>query len=319
MRAKQAENISTGVRFAPSPTGHFHIGNLRTAWISWFWAQKLSVPWVVRFEDIDTPRVLDGARESQLADMAALGLIPDQLFDQSSFRERHLNLFRRAVHEGRVYPCDCSRKEVQSALAGIASAPHEAQPPVYSGHCRSLAADRKLNAQDTIAWRFRMPDETGNRDFIVARTSVSFLNHDRSMVSSVTDENFTPAYHWACAIDDYDGGYALLVRSWDLAPALELQRAIHLWLCEIETFRAPAGVFHTSLLVNRDGSRLEKRTKGVRLSELFAQGETSHSILQKFEESFRQPDFVISGSAVWGEPQRKLSLEYLVPFSDTPR
>src|SRR5262245_60491697 len=107
----------SGVRFAPSPTGRFHIGNLRTAWISERLARARKEEWVVRFEDIDQPRVISGAREAQLEDMAALALKPDRIELQSAFREMHWKWFQRGVESGQLYPCYCSRKDVQSALA----------------------------------------------------------------------------------------------------------------------------------------------------------------------------------------------------------
>jgi hypothetical protein len=88
-----------GVRFAPSPTGVFHVGNLRTAWISHQWSQKLKLPWVVRFEDIDQPRVIKGSQEKQLADMKSLGLVPDRVYLQSQNRKRHWNLFEKIVKD----------------------------------------------------------------------------------------------------------------------------------------------------------------------------------------------------------------------------
>src|SRR5271157_4598918 len=98
------------IRFAPSPTGTFHLGNLRTAWISHEFARSLKLPWVVRFEDIDKPRVVPGAMQKQLEDLQFLNLIPDQVLIQSEFHSRHESLFRKAVDSGQVYPCTCSRK-----------------------------------------------------------------------------------------------------------------------------------------------------------------------------------------------------------------
>ena len=76
-------------RFAPSPTGQFHVGNLRTAWISWQWSRALATPWIVRFEDIDAPRVKPGALEAQLEDLARLGMKPGSQFLQSERAQRH--------------------------------------------------------------------------------------------------------------------------------------------------------------------------------------------------------------------------------------
>lgn len=282
-----------GVRFAPSPTGRFHIGNLRTAWVSFQFARTLALPWVVRFEDIDAPRVLPGAREQQRADLAAFGMVADVELLQSSFRSRHVSLFERARRLGAVYPCTCSRREVQTALTGLASAPHDGVAPVYSGHCRThatgagiqeadnSAAASKRSAADAsaagaIAWRFKMPREDGRGDFIIARTNA---------VDDV--DSFVPAYHWACAIDDFDGGYDLIVRSADLAPALPLQRAIQTWLAGAEN--KPAHLiraFHTALVTRDNGHRLEKRTLGVTLPELTQAGWDEIKLWRAFERSF---------------------------------
>ena len=147
----------SGVRFAPSPTGSFHIGNLRTAWISHKWAKRLHLPWIVRFEDIDTPRVMPHAQQEQLSDFQWLGLIPSRIDVQSAHLDRHWKLFVKAIQIGIVYPCYCSRKEVQAALANAASAPHGSNS-VYSGHCRqqrNLKLNETISHHQSIAWRFK--------------------------------------------------------------------------------------------------------------------------------------------------------------------
>jgi glutamyl-tRNA synthetase len=297
------KSTPSGVRFAPSPTGRFHVGNLRTAWIGAEWARILGEPWVVRFEDIDSPRVVAGAREQQLADLAALGLLPEHVLLQSERRGRHFSLFTAAVREGSLYPCTCSRKEVGESLAGLASAPH-AELPIYSGHCRQLAraALPIKPAGSGVAWRFRTVDESGHHDFIVARTS-----------DVVADEpSFVPAYHWACAIDDYDGNYRLLVRAWDLATSTPLQREIQAWIARNTggEARVPA-VFHTSLIVQNDGQRLEKRTAGVTLEELREQGRNSAWILAQFRASFAADRVFPAAGTVLGELRHEISLSEL--------
>lgn len=264
-----------GVRFAPSPTGLFHVGNLRTAWISHEWARAkaLDTKWVVRFEDIDTARVLPQAREHQLNDFSAFGWKPDVLLTQSEFYSRHNELFQKAKLEGMAYPCDCSRKDVKTALSQMASAANDGSAPVYSGHCREQNPERELKAQASIAWRFRMPDSSGNDDFIIAR-------------SDVNGGSLAFAYHWACAIDDYDGDYRLIVRSIDLSPALRLQRAVQDWMGSIEGEPRSPAVFHTSLVVQNDGHRLEKRTQGMTLNELLEKKLSIADIRKYFELSF---------------------------------
>ena len=304
---------SSGVRFAPSPTGRFHLGNLRTAWISYALAKKLGQPWVVRFEDIDAPRVVAGAREQQLQDMAALGLVPDQILIQSELRARHWAVFEKAVAEGQVYPCFCSRKEISLALEQAASAPHgpgSSGERVYNGHCRVLyrgPGEWPKVQHPTIAWRFKASDESGRSDFIVARTSAG-------TPGGLDSKSFVPGYHWACAIDDLDGRYQLLVRASDLAHVVDQQRAIQNWLASAEGSGAqwPA-VYHTALVTADDGSRLEKRTRGVTLQEVLDSGISVPDVLSRFSASFEaelaQIDSaqVVAG-AVLGEKRERITV-----------
>jgi glutamyl/glutaminyl-tRNA synthetase len=264
----------------------------------------------VRFEDIDLPRVLPGAQEEQLADMRELRLVPAEIIIQSARRPRHWELFQKAVISGQIYPCVCSRKEIQSSLETLASAPHLALgslPPVYSGKCRNVTdatlAKAQAAPQILLGWRFKSAEPSGALDPIIARTS-----------AQMDASSFVPSYHWACAIDDLDGGYDLLVRAADLSSATEIQRKIQNWICEVEGLepRLPA-VFHTSLIVQNDGHRLEKRTAGVTLAELKARGWTIEAILKNFEESFdfrlfQQP---IKPGEVMGESAVSLSLQDL--------
>ena len=274
-----------GVRFAPSPTGAFHVGNFRTAWISKQWAIALKLPWIIRFEDIDKPRVAAGAQELQLSEMAKLGLVPDEILVQSERYERHRSLFEQGRKDGIIYPCTCSRKDV---LKDLASAPHGPEA-LYSGHCRK---NKPTSLPDSIAWRFRDNDPSGEKDFPVART-------DRGA--------FTPSYHWACAIDDADGDYALLVRANDLATATPLQRKIQNWM---GLKRFPA-VFHTSLVVSEDQQRLEKRTRGVTLKDLEGQGLTPDDLVQLFKKSFSPSAQEFSREKIFAESASTLTLTQL--------
>lgn len=260
-----------GVRFAPSPTGSFHVGNLRTAWLSWKLAELLEQTWVVRIEDIDKARVKEDSWSDpnigQLADLNKLGLFPGQLVRQSEHHAHHEKLFRKAIADDRIYPCDCSRSDVRTALAGFASAPHEREPQ-YSGHCRHADKTRKLNPVETIAWRWKADDLSGHFDAVIARTRLD-------------GSEFQPGYHFACAVDDADGAYRLLVRAWDLAPAEEIQKQIRHWVSP----QNATHVFHCSLVTQENGNRLEKRTKGITLAELNLAGISPTDLIEKFADS----------------------------------
>lgn len=302
-----------GIRFAPSPTGIFHVGNLRTAWISHNLARAWNQSWIVRFEDIDRPRVLLGAQDSQLADMAELGMEPDECVIQSVAHGRHWEVFEKAVRARRIYPCFCSRKDVRDALDGAASAPHlgarSAQPPqhVYSGQCRGLAnpPSASTHGLPTLAWRFAVDeDPSGRSDFIVARTSPTL---------PVDFATFVPAYHLACAIDDWDGGFHTLVRAADLAEVVPQHRAIMRWLASAEDKAfAPPTVFHAALITQNDGHRLEKRTRGVALAELKAAGISPERLLERFQKSWDESlQTAWAPGKIFGEARSTLSLKEL--------
>ncbi len=318
-----------GVRFAPSPTGNFHLGNFRTAWISHFWARALGQPWIVRFEDIDEPRVVSGAAEKQLAELRELGLEPDEILIQTHRRRRHWEVFLEAVRHDQVYPCFCSRKEVVQALHQSASAPHQ-EPPRYSGHCRGLAPRQwpRNIPHATLGWRFKHGPGTGAQDFLVARTRFpeGRLPADGepaalrlATAGTEPSRTFVSAYNWACAIDDFDGSYRLLVRAWDLASVLPEQRAIQDWLNQRDASPVATlpGVFHCALITGNSGERLEKRTRGVTLPELFQAGHSAASIVRRFEASFRNGDpgacdpAAFAPGRVWGERARTLTLGQL--------
>ncbi|HLE01539.1 MAG TPA: glutamate--tRNA ligase family protein [Bdellovibrionota bacterium] len=298
--------MARGVRFAPSPTGRFHVGNLRTAWISHHLSRRLQLPWVVRFEDIDRPRVVQNAIELQTRDLWSLELRPDQVFVQSQNRERHWKIFLKAVSEGQVYPCFCSRKDVREAIQESASARHGIEP-VYSGACRKLLnVSHSVSGSAAVGWRFKMENESGALDPVIARTS------GLKLLADADSCGFVPAYHWACAIDDLDGECMVLVRAWDLEHAVVFQRAVQEWLVKLE--RRVAGlpaVFHCAVVTGALGERLEKRTKGVTLPELIAHGISAEALKKKFEASFTDVLGNIEPGRVYGELKKFITLEEL--------
>lgn len=275
-----------GVRYAPSPTGPLHVGNLRTAWISEFIARRMGLPWVVRFEDIDRPRVREGSMIQQGSDLAALKLIPDHTFVQSSFIGRHWTLFLAAVDAGRVYPCSCSRQDVLADLASMASASHSGGPPAYSGRCRDQG-QKLFNSRQNIAWRFRHPNPRGTEDFVIARGNPE-------LVKAKVRGDFTPSYHWACTIDDMDGDHQVIVRAVDLLHAAKIQRQIQELIVDLEPGRLRhfSVIFHTALVTDNHGHRLEKRTQGATLADLDTKGVSLAAIQRGLRNSFdgRQTD-----------------------------
>jgi len=132
---------SVRTRFAPSPTGDLHLGGAWSALASWTLARSLGGAFVVRVEDIDTPRVVPGAEARILEDLTWLGLVADEAPRRQSERGA---LYEEALAElcrqGRIYPCDCSRADI----IRVASAPHPGEELVYPGSCRDKDPARAL-------------------------------------------------------------------------------------------------------------------------------------------------------------------------------
>ncbi|MCW3064572.1 MAG: tRNA glutamyl-Q(34) synthetase GluQRS, partial [Solirubrobacterales bacterium] len=134
-------------RYAPSPTGLLHLGNLRTALLAWLFARRAGARFEMRIEDLDTGRVRPGLAEAQLADLAALGLGWD---GEPVRQSERLDLYAGALADleagRRLYPCYCTRAEIREA----ASAPHGPHPEgAYPGTCRRLTAAQRAEREAT--------------------------------------------------------------------------------------------------------------------------------------------------------------------------
>lgn len=238
-------------RFAPSPTGPLHLGSLAAAAGSWLFARAAGVPWLVRMEDIDTPRVVPGSAEEILAALRRYALDWD---GEVVWQSRRTPLYEEALRElrakGLVYDCACSRADLQRA----ASAPL-GREPVYPGTCRDGIAAGKT----ARAIRFRVPDgaiafddaivgrveEDAGGDFVVRRADGLF------------------AYQLAVVVDDAEQGITQVVRGADLLAStprqIALQRALGY---------ATPSYAHLPLVVNPDGSKLGKRDGALPLPTL---------------------------------------------------
>src|SRR3954453_8719270 len=146
-------------RLAPSPTGAQHVGNARTYLIAWLSARAAGGEVLLRIEDIDSPRVKAGAAEQALDDLRWLGLDWDgEPLVQTARLPLYEEALRRLQAAERVYPCTCTRADVERA----ASAPHlDHEGPVYPGTCSlRRAADAAALGDTPYCWRFRLPAET---------------------------------------------------------------------------------------------------------------------------------------------------------------
>lgn len=284
-------------RLAPSPTGALHLGNARSFVLTWL-AARAQEGWLeLRIEDLDAPRVQAGSVDSILADLRWLGLDWDS---GPRYQAERLPEFRAArdqlVAAGQVYPCVCSRRDIQAA----ASAPHAGEEgPVYPGTCRgrfpSLAAAQAASADGRVAWRFAVPagrvvswrDQfAGPQSFAVAPELGDFV---------VWKKDDEPAYQLAVVVDDAQAGINQVVRGDDLLPSAARQILLYEALGQ-----APPEWVHLPLVLDSDGRRMAKRSGDTTLESLRDQGVTAEQLLSWIAQ--------VSGMELSGSPQSAADL-----------
>ncbi|MEZ5411338.1 MAG: tRNA glutamyl-Q(34) synthetase GluQRS [Acidimicrobiales bacterium] len=257
-------------RFAPTPSGPLHVGNLRTALVAWLFARTDASPLWLRFDDLDAEAVRPEHYRSQADDLAALGLGWD---GEPVRQSERLPRYRAALAEleaaGVVYPCFCSRREIREA----AQAPNS---PLsghgYPGTCRDLAPAeraRRRAAGRTPALRLRAEGAVITFDDRLAGPQRHRLDD-----FVVMRNDGTPAYHLVNVVDDHEMGIDLVVRGDDLLPSAARQ----LFLARLLERPEPAQA-HVPLVLSPGGERLAKRHGAVGLADRAARGEAPERVL----------------------------------------
>ena len=239
-------------RFAPTPSGPLHLGNVRTALLSWLRARLCNGQWLLRVDDLDTPRIRPGAIESVLQDLRWLGLNWDgPLVLQSRRRGLYgsfLSTFRR---QGYLYPCRCSRRQLDGAT-------------IYPGTCRWLPQDWGLRDARLPAWRLRVaePFDSVVGDVILRRADGVI------------------AYHLATSIDELALGINEVVRGQDLVSVCSAQNAV---IASLGMASPRYG--HVPLLCDSSGQKLSKRDHATGLSSLRDRGEAAAQVIGQLAAS----------------------------------
>ena len=248
-------------RYAPSPTGRLHLGNLRTALLSWLITRLQGGEWLLRIDDLDTPRNRPGAEEAILSDLRCLGLQWDgPLIRQSERRGLYASVLSALRRSGRLYPCRCSRR----MLADV-SAPHGAAA-VYPGFCRDRASGWGLQQGRLPSWRLRLrPGVLGWSEQLAERGSLAAETEVGDVVLRRADGFL--AYHLATAVDELALGITDVVRGCDLWAATGPQVAV---MRELDG--SPPQYWHLPLWLDEQGQRLSKRDGGLGLESLAEQG-----------------------------------------------
>lgn len=263
-------------RFAPSPTGALHLGNLRTALVSWLQAKSQDGEWLVRMEDLDRVTSSVAHETDQLASLAALGMHPDgPVVRQSERFECYRDAIAQLRAADRVYECYCSRREIREA----AQAPHGDLPEgAYPGTCRHLTAAARaahVAAGRTPALRLRTHGERFEVHDLLAGTVEAGVD---DVVLQRNDG--VPAYNLAVVVDDAAQGITHVVRGDDLLSSTPRQ----LLLQQLLGLPHPAYA-HVPLVLAPDGTRLAKRHGAVTLADLAARGVTAAQVLARLGAS----------------------------------
>lgn len=273
--------MTTVTRFAPSPTGHLHLGHAHSALFGWRAAREASVAggagrFLLRIEDIDPQRCRPEFERDLMEDLAWLGLAWETPVRRQS---DHLQDYRAALHRlqglGVVYPCFCTRKDIAAEIARAGHAPHGPDGPLYPGTCRALSESERedrMAAGHAFAWRL---------DGAAAKRRTGPLRwHDRGrgwqtaipeiLGDVVLARKDTPtSYHLSVTVDDDLQGVTLVTRGEDLYFATHLHRLLQALLgLDVPEWH------HHGLLTNECGERLAKRDRAQTLRSLREAGHT---------------------------------------------
>lgn len=261
-------------RYAPSPSGELHLGNLRTGMLAWLFARASGRDFLLRFEDLDLDRTVAGAETQQSEDLHAMGLTFDALdgaplIRQSERMEIYAAAIEQLQQDDLAYECFCSRREIREA----ARAPH-APTGTYPGTCRDLSEDQRARrrAERPAALRLRAPrsaagaaEQFSVEDMVLGRISTEVDDF------VIQRNDGAPAYNLAVVVDDHLTGVDQVVRGDDLVSSTPnqayLRGLLYGWQAAAEVQYA-----HVPLVLNTEGQRLAKRDGAVTRAALQEQG-----------------------------------------------
>lgn len=266
-------------RFAPSPTGYMHLGNIWIAFLNWLWTKENKGQIILRIEDIDRQRCKPQYIQGIIDDLTWLGLdydegpkdrheygstiqsLRNEVYDKSIDTLTHLSL---------IYPCFCNRARIQK----ISSAPHIGETPhMYDGKCRHLSQSEIQSFTKEPSWRIKIYD-----------TAVSFEDMFQGKKTRLLRENLNDfvvrradkmmAYQLAASVDDAEMGITHVLRGHDLLESTFYQ----IYILKKLSKKCPT-YGHLPLLVDKEHVRLSKRQKGITIKEMREDGMSSEEII----------------------------------------
>lgn len=268
-------------RFAPSPTGYLHLGHAHSALAAWRRARAGNGRFLLRLEDIDGARCRAAFAAGIVEDLAWLGVDWD---GPVRVQSEHLGEYRAVLEalqgRGLLYPCFCTRADIQRELAASAGAPHGPEGPVYPGTCRRLSAGeraRRVAAGEAHALRLDMAAaiSAAGRALRFRDEGVGEVVADPGPFGDVVlaRKDVPASYHLCVTHDDAVQGVSLVVRGVDLLPATH----VHVLLQALMGWPTPDYAHH-GLLVDAAGKRLAKRDRAATLRDLRAAGMSAAAV-----------------------------------------
>lgn len=278
-------------RFAPSPTGDLHLGHVYAAQVAWQAAKEAGGRFLLRIEDIDRARCRPEFSRAIVDDLDWLGLTPDGVTVQSQNLPRHATALDRLREMGLLYPCFCTRRDIQREIDHSAAAPHPGsapagstdigpEGPVYAGTCRTLdPAERRARLASGAAHGLRldMAASVGLAGPLVWRDR----RRGRFQAAPgmfgdviVARKDIATSYHLAVTVDDAADGVTLVTRGVDLLPSTHIHRLLQALL----GLAVPEWDHHP-LVVDGDGRRLAKRDRALTVRALRARGLSPGAVL----------------------------------------
>ncbi len=264
-------------RFAPSPTGYIHLGNVWTAFLAWLQVRQQKGTLILRIEDIDEQRSKPEYTQALLEDLAWLGLDWDEGPGKGGpygpyIQQERYSLYEKALQELQakhlLYPCYCSRARLQAI-----GAPHEGEHRLYDGHCYGMPEEQRRQMDRKPSWRVHVP-----------HVSVSFTDGSYGPFSDylprvcgdfvVRRADGLYAYQLAVAVDDGSMGITHVLRGRDLLSSTAQQ----IWLMEVMGYTPPSYT-HVPMLIDASGNRLSKRQQGITVRSLRDRGVQADAIL----------------------------------------
>ena len=267
-------------RYAPSPSGVQHLGNIQTAIVAWLQVRLAGGEFILRMDDIDTPRVKTGSAEQMLDDLRWLGIDWDCItassyqpssngvYYQAQQQSSYLAAFDRLDKQSQLFACSCSRRDIKRIVIKPSPAGHY----VYPGTCRPNQGVYNETAKNR-AWRFKVSDKkTHFKDLLLGNQTQNVATEMGDFIVKRRDGIF--AYQLASVVDDIQLGITDVVRGADLLESTPAQ--IDLFEC----LGAPVPRFwHLPLKLDAKGDKLSKRSGSVSLQMLRQQGATAEQII----------------------------------------